>query len=567
MANYINKLEKNTFLKSVKSLTLLNTKRSNTSYLFSFKANHLIYYPTPITTTYAWSFGFLAGMCLVTQMISGIFLAMHYTPHLDLAFSSVESVMFGLPNEGLFRYLYVNGILMFFIASYFCIFRVIYSKFSIQIERSSCYLGSYVFFCFLIKLLFNSSLKFQLGFGFVFLVFLILMWEIFIEGEPLLKVEVQFFLLKYYNLLLLGLRISYIFISVDLDFLNCNYSLPSTSCTPAPAEKSSLVSVTTMTHVGPGLNKSLVFGFPFKEKPEKCSFLAGNYFKKSLGSPGPTISSHAMLDFSCYKRFGINFKNSTLLVKMPELFDLSRVLPDTPLKQAKEYVTKLLTEGPFPAPSAIEEGIASKGSNESSVDESITLSEKKSPALSKKNPDLLLPARMIEQYSSSRIVMNTRQLEEYLYGVLPPETLCDIGLQDLVWLYKTKQPALASVFAVLDDHKGRPMVSGTCRGPIGSVSVFGQATVNFPSTNISVLKFDCMSVKDFEEDTDKFNKVPNTMEERPTLPELPGNFFAIKAINSNNLAEASYKDIEKSAQVVQKIVRDSDPISKHFSTH
>jgi quinol-cytochrome oxidoreductase complex cytochrome b subunit len=44
------------------------------------------------------SFGALAGICLVIQMISGIFLAMHYTPHIDLAFSSVEHIMRDVKN-------------------------------------------------------------------------------------------------------------------------------------------------------------------------------------------------------------------------------------------------------------------------------------------------------------------------------------------------------------------------------------------------------------------------------------------------------------------------------------
>lgn len=61
---------------NIKILSFLNQNRYNKNYLFSFIANHLIVYPTPITLTYAWSFGFLAGMCLVIQMISGIFLAM-----------------------------------------------------------------------------------------------------------------------------------------------------------------------------------------------------------------------------------------------------------------------------------------------------------------------------------------------------------------------------------------------------------------------------------------------------------------------------------------------------------
>ena len=61
--------------------------------LVTLLANHIIYYPSPINLTYAWSFGSTAGVCLVIQILSGIFLAMHYTPHIDLAFSSVERIM------------------------------------------------------------------------------------------------------------------------------------------------------------------------------------------------------------------------------------------------------------------------------------------------------------------------------------------------------------------------------------------------------------------------------------------------------------------------------------------
>jgi ubiquinol-cytochrome c reductase cytochrome b subunit len=93
MLNLLNKIYFN-----LKRLLLLNVKRSNNNFLFAFVSNHLIYYPTPVSLTYAWSFGFLAGMCLLTQMISGIFLAMHYTPHIDLAFSSVEYIMRDVPN-------------------------------------------------------------------------------------------------------------------------------------------------------------------------------------------------------------------------------------------------------------------------------------------------------------------------------------------------------------------------------------------------------------------------------------------------------------------------------------
>lgn len=60
----------------MRSLLPLNLVRVNKNYLFAFIDSHIIHYPTPITLTYAWSFGSLAGICLVIQMISGIFLAM-----------------------------------------------------------------------------------------------------------------------------------------------------------------------------------------------------------------------------------------------------------------------------------------------------------------------------------------------------------------------------------------------------------------------------------------------------------------------------------------------------------
>lgn len=63
-------------LNSVKNVFPLNLPRANTNYLFGFLDSHIIHYPTPISLTYAWSFGSLAGICLVIQMISGIFLAM-----------------------------------------------------------------------------------------------------------------------------------------------------------------------------------------------------------------------------------------------------------------------------------------------------------------------------------------------------------------------------------------------------------------------------------------------------------------------------------------------------------
>ena len=87
---------------------------------------HIIHYPTPISLTYAWSFGALAGMCLVIQLITGAFLSIHYTANVDLAFLSVEYIMRDVPYGWFFRYAHANGASMFFIVVYAHIFRGLY---------------------------------------------------------------------------------------------------------------------------------------------------------------------------------------------------------------------------------------------------------------------------------------------------------------------------------------------------------------------------------------------------------------------------------------------------------
>ncbi len=100
--------------------------RWNKNNLLSFVDSHIINYPTPINLNYMWSFGSTAGLCLVIQIITGIFLAMHYTPHIEYAFSSVEHIMRDVNNGWLIRYLHANGASMFFIVTYSHIFRGLY---------------------------------------------------------------------------------------------------------------------------------------------------------------------------------------------------------------------------------------------------------------------------------------------------------------------------------------------------------------------------------------------------------------------------------------------------------
>ena len=103
-----------------------NHFRWNKDYILAIVDNHIIDYPSPINLSYAWSFGALAGICLVIQILTGVFLAMHYTPHVDLAFSSVEHIMRDVNNGWLIRYMHANGASMFFIVVYSHIFRGLY---------------------------------------------------------------------------------------------------------------------------------------------------------------------------------------------------------------------------------------------------------------------------------------------------------------------------------------------------------------------------------------------------------------------------------------------------------
>ena len=100
--------------------------RWNKKSLFAVLNNHLIDYPTPVNLNYFYGFGSLAGIMLVMQILTGIFLAMHYTPHIDLAFNSVEHIMRDVNNGWLIRYMHANGASFFFIVVYVHIFRGLY---------------------------------------------------------------------------------------------------------------------------------------------------------------------------------------------------------------------------------------------------------------------------------------------------------------------------------------------------------------------------------------------------------------------------------------------------------
>lgn len=94
--------------------------------LLSILNDHIIQYPAPANLSYWWGFGSTAGICLMIQIFTGIFLAMHYTPHVDLAFISVEHIMRDVQGGWLLRYMHANGASFFFIVVYVHMFRGLY---------------------------------------------------------------------------------------------------------------------------------------------------------------------------------------------------------------------------------------------------------------------------------------------------------------------------------------------------------------------------------------------------------------------------------------------------------
>src|SRR3954451_14849975 len=85
-----------------------------------------IVFPNPRNLNYLWTFGGILAFMLVAQIITGVVLAMHYTPNAKMAFDSVEAIMRDVNYGWLLRYLHANGASMFFVAVYIHIFRGLY---------------------------------------------------------------------------------------------------------------------------------------------------------------------------------------------------------------------------------------------------------------------------------------------------------------------------------------------------------------------------------------------------------------------------------------------------------
>jgi len=87
--------------------------------ILSLVNSYLVDSPQPANISYMWNFGSLLGVCLVIQILTGVFLAMHYNPSVELAFASVEHIMRDVNSGWFLRYTHANVASFFFLFLYF----------------------------------------------------------------------------------------------------------------------------------------------------------------------------------------------------------------------------------------------------------------------------------------------------------------------------------------------------------------------------------------------------------------------------------------------------------------
>ena len=94
--------------------------------IIRFSKEHLMDFPTPKNLNYWWTFGAILVMCLGIQIVTGVILAMHYTPNVAMAFDSVEHIRRNVNGGRMIQAFHAVGASMFFAAVYIHIFRGMY---------------------------------------------------------------------------------------------------------------------------------------------------------------------------------------------------------------------------------------------------------------------------------------------------------------------------------------------------------------------------------------------------------------------------------------------------------
>nr|QNE85527.1 cytochrome b [Melanostoma mellinum] len=104
----------------------MNMTLRTTHPILKMANNALVDLPTPINISIWWNFGSLLGLCLIIQILTGLFLAMHYTADINMAFNSVDHICRNVNYGWLLRTLHANGASFFFICIYMHVGRGMY---------------------------------------------------------------------------------------------------------------------------------------------------------------------------------------------------------------------------------------------------------------------------------------------------------------------------------------------------------------------------------------------------------------------------------------------------------
>jgi ubiquinol-cytochrome c reductase cytochrome b subunit len=115
-------------MKKFKNFKLANDKIIKKKSLKNLISNEIINYPTPNNLGYIFSIGSVVGLFFVLQIVTGIFLAMHYCPDSVYAYDSIQHIMTNVPHGSTIRHMHANGASMIFIGLYLHIAKGIFFR-------------------------------------------------------------------------------------------------------------------------------------------------------------------------------------------------------------------------------------------------------------------------------------------------------------------------------------------------------------------------------------------------------------------------------------------------------
>ena len=131
-------------------MELKSSSKFQTINYFYFIYNFLGRYPTSLNLSYLWNFGFSSAIFLLIQLVTGIFLSMHYVANVDYAFFSIESIMRDVNYGWLLRYFHSNGASFFFFCVYVHLFRNLFFLSFLPPKRGVWNLGIIIMFLMII---------------------------------------------------------------------------------------------------------------------------------------------------------------------------------------------------------------------------------------------------------------------------------------------------------------------------------------------------------------------------------------------------------------------------------